>query len=56
MPIRRDLLIGGAGVTALAFAALGYRAWDRGVWAAGNGNPYAPWSNWDGQAADGLRQ
>jgi nitroreductase len=57
MPTRRDLLIGGAaGVTALGFAALGYRAWDRGIWATGNGNPYAPWSSWDGQAADGLKR
>jgi nitroreductase len=56
MRTRRDLLIGGAGVAAVALAALGYRAWDRGVWAAGNGDPYTPWRNWYGDAADGIKR
>jgi hypothetical protein len=53
---RRDLLIGGAGVAALALAGLGYRAWDRGVWTPGNGDPYTPWANWEGHAADGIKR
>ena len=39
MRTRRNLLVGGAGVAGLALAALDYRAWDRGVWRAGNGSP-----------------
>lgn len=49
-------MVGGAGAAALGLAALGYRAWDRGVWAAGDGNPYVPWSNWVGDAADGNKR
>ena len=42
MRTRRGFLIGGAGAGVAALAALGYRAWDRGVWTAGQGDPYAP--------------
>jgi nitroreductase len=56
MRTRRNFLVGGAGVAAVALAALGYRAWDRGVWTAGKSNPYAPWSNWYGDAADGVKR
>jgi len=56
MRTRRNVLVGGAGVASLVLAASGYRAWDRGVWTAGNGNAYAPWGNWDGRAADGIKR
>ena len=56
MRSRRNFLVGGAGVGAVALAALGYRAWDRGVWTAGKGNPYAPWSDWEGRAADSIKR
>jgi hypothetical protein len=56
MPTRRNFLIGGAGLATSALAALGYRAWDRGVWAVGRGSSYAPWSNWEGHAADGIKR
>jgi hypothetical protein len=56
MRTRRNLLVGGAGVAGLALAALGYRAWDRGVWTAGNDNPYTPWGNWEGRAGDGIKR
>lgn len=46
----------GIGFAAVGLAALGYRAWDRGVWAAGSGSPYAPWSDWDGNPADGIKR
>lgn len=51
---RRNMLIGaGAGAGVLA-AGLGYRIWDRGVFAAPSGEPYAPWDHWQGTAVDGL--
>ena len=53
MPSRRAV-IGGAG--SLVLAALGYRAWDRGVFALGSGPPYAPWDEWRGTALDGNRR
>ncbi len=49
---RREVLIGG-GVLAMALAGLGYRAWDRGLGAAGEGPAYAPWRNWEGGPQDG---
>ena len=51
---RRALIAGGAGTTLLA--ALGYRAWDRGVFSAGKGPAFAPWDEWQGQAGDGARR
>jgi hypothetical protein len=56
MQARRAFLAGGAGVTALVFGGLGYRAWDRGVWSGGEGQAYLPWSNWQGDAADDLKR
>jgi len=50
---RRGLLVGG-GAIGLALAGLGYRAWDRGVGAAGEGPAYEPWRTWEGAASDGL--
>ena len=49
---RRPLLVGG-GALGLALAELGYRAWDRGVWAAGAGPAYEPWRSWAGSPQDG---
>ena len=50
---RRGFLLGG-GALALALAGLGYRAWDRGVGAGGEGAAYEPWRNWRGGPQDGL--
>jgi hypothetical protein len=35
-----------AGGAALALSALGYRAWDRGVFAGATGPAYTPWDEW----------
>lgn len=56
MQTRRTLLASGAGVAALALGGLGFRAWDRGVWSGGDGPAYAPWKNWQGGIADGLKR
>ncbi|HXZ02825.1 MAG TPA: hypothetical protein VEI03_22740 [Stellaceae bacterium] len=53
MRTRRALLAGGA---ALALGGLGWRAWDRGLWSGGEGPAYAPWSDWAGDAADGVKR
>ncbi len=50
MPSRRVVLAGGTG---LALAALGYRAWDRGVIAGASGPAYSPWDDWHGSDTDG---
>jgi nitroreductase len=50
---RRGFLVGG-GAFALALAAVGYRAWNRGVGAAGEGPAYEPWRTWEGGLEDGL--
>jgi len=54
MVSRRSAIAGGAGVVLLA--ALGYRAWDRGVFAGATGAAYAPWSQWRGSQLDGRRR
>jgi nitroreductase len=56
MQTRRALLAGGAGAAVLALGGLWYRAWDRGVWSGGEGPAYAPWSDWAGDAADGVQR
>jgi len=53
MPSRRAFIASGAG---LAAAALGYRAWDRGVFAGATGPAYVPWDEWRGIEADGNRR
>jgi len=53
---RRALLIGAAGAAGLSLAGLGYRAWDRGLWSAGEGPAYAPWGEWQGDGAEGLKR
>jgi nitroreductase len=45
-----------AGGAAVALAALGYRAWDRGVFAGATGEAYTPWKQWVGKDRDGTRR
>ena len=54
MTSRRAVIAGGAGAAVLA--ALGYRAWDRGVFSAGEGPAYQPWKEWQGHAGEGSRR
>ena len=54
MGTTRRVLIGGAGVALLG--ALGYRAWDRGVFEVGEGPAYHPWKEWRGNPGEGPRQ
>src|SRR5688572_19499846 len=42
-----------SGAAALAVAALGYRAWDRGAFGAPRGPAYSAWDEWRGTEADG---
>jgi hypothetical protein len=53
MPSRRAVIAGGAGAV---IAALGYRAWDRGVFAGASGPAYVPWDEWRGSEADGTQR
>ncbi len=53
MRTRRTIL---SGAGALVLAGLGYRAWDRGVFSAGTGPAYAPWTVWQGDGANGARR
>ena len=54
MGTTRRVLIGGAGAALLG--ALGYRAWDRGVFEVGQGPAYRPWGEWRGNAGEGPGQ
>jgi nitroreductase len=45
-----------SGAAALAVAALGYRAWDRGAFGAPRGPAYSAWDEWRGTEADGKRR
>jgi nitroreductase len=53
MPSRRAFIAGAVG---LALAALGYRAWDRGVLAGATGAAYLPWDEWRGSETDGTQR
>jgi hypothetical protein len=53
MPSRRAVIAGGVG---LALAALGYRAWDRGVLTGATGPAYLPWDEWRGSETDGNQR
>ncbi len=44
------MLFGGA--AALFLGGLAFRAWDRGVWSAGAGVAYAPWSDFESSGVD----
>lgn len=52
--ISRRLVVGGTGAAVLA--ALGYRAWDRGMFSAGTGAAFEPWRDWKGLAGDGPKR
>jgi nitroreductase len=54
MGTTRRIVIGGAGLAVLG--ALGYRAWDRGVFEVGEGPAFKPWEEWRGRADEGPRQ
>ncbi len=54
MGTTRRAVIGGAG--AVLLAGLGYRAWDRGVFSAGEGPAFWPWKHWRGHPGEGPRQ
>jgi len=54
MGTTRRVVIGGAG--ALLLGGLGYRAWDRGAFEAGEGPAFHPWKDWRGTSMDGPRQ
>jgi hypothetical protein len=56
MQTRRTLFVGVASSAALAVGGLGYRAWDRGVWSGGQGEAYSAWSDWPGNAGDGIKR
>ena len=45
-----------AGVGGIAATALGYRAWDRGVFTGATGPAYTSWEEWHGTALDGYRR
>ena len=51
---RRVMIGGGAGAAVLA--ALGYRAWDRGLFSGTSGAAYEPWQEWQGHAGEGARR
>ena len=54
MASRRAVIAGGAGAAVLA--AFGYRAWDRGLFSAGAGPAFEPWSDWQGHAGEGIER
>jgi len=54
MATRRTMIAGGAGAAVLA--ALGYRAWDRGVFSSGEGPAYEAWQDWQGHAGEGSKR
>src|SRR5262245_44887304 len=53
MQRRRAIIAGGA---AFVLSAVGYRAWDRGVFAGATGLAYRPWDEWPGSDQDGNRR
>ena len=54
--MRQGMAITSGAAAALAVAALGYRAWDRGAFGAPRGPAYAAWDEWRGTDADGERR
>ena len=53
---RKAVIAGVGGLAATAATALGYRAWDRGVFAGAKGPAYTSWEEWHGTAVDGYRR
>jgi hypothetical protein len=56
MRTRRTVLMLGGGAAAAIATGLAYRAWDRGVWSRAGGDAYTPWSDWEGDAGDGIKR
>ena len=52
--ISRRAWMAGGGVGALALAGLGYRGWERGVFAFREGAAFRPWGDWEGAPEDGV--
>lgn len=55
MPVSRRMMIAG-GAGAAVVAGLGYRIWDRGVFASPSGAPFEAWDRWQGSIVDGLQR
>ena len=53
MPSRRTVIASAAGAV---IAALGFRAWDRGVLAGASGSAYSPWDDWRGSDTEGNKR
>lgn len=53
MTRRQALARGALGLSIVAAGGLAWRAWDNGVFTAGQGAPYEPWNDWRGAALDG---
>lgn len=54
MATRRAIIAGGAG--AFVLGALGWRAWNRGVFAGHDTAAYQPWKDWQGTAGEETRR
>lgn len=55
-PSRRSFLKAAvAGGAAVVVGGLGWRAWDEGVFRAGDGAPYAPWARWRETGPEAIR-
>ncbi|MFQ5458607.1 MAG: hypothetical protein ACE5FC_09190, partial [Myxococcota bacterium] len=50
---RRSFLKGAAAVTVIAAGGGVWRAWDQGVFSAGRGPAFAPWTDWRGSPGEG---
>jgi hypothetical protein len=53
MTRRQALARGAMGISIVAAGGLAWRAWDNGVFTAGQGPPYEPWSDWRSAPLDG---
>jgi nitroreductase len=54
MTHRKSVIAGG--IATVTLAAVGYRLWDRGALALGEGPPYEPWDEWQGHEREGQRR
>ena len=52
---RRAVLKAGAGVALAGAGALGWRAWEQGVFSTGQGPAYDAWDHWNDGPADWPR-
>lgn len=53
MQRQKAVIVGSA---AVALAALGYRGWERGVFAGATGPAYTPWDEWGGSELEGSQR